>query len=77
MFNRTKGIKESTLDSMRVEAMNAEDYDTVIKLNDIESEIQTKMLKERLKGIFGGYSSAMAGFAIGAVLVNTVKSKRV
>jgi hypothetical protein len=75
MFKKTKGIKESTLDMMRAEAMEAEDYTTVRMLNDIESEIQDRLLIERLKGIFGGYGSAMAGVAIGVVIINRVKSK--
>jgi hypothetical protein len=74
MFNKNKEVKESTLDTMRAEAMDAEDYSTVRKLNDVESEVEDKLLKERLKGIFGGYSSAMAGLAIGAAVVK-IKSK--
>ena len=75
MFRKTKDIKESTLDSMRQEAMDAKDYSTVRMLNDIETEMQVKLLKERFKGMFGGYSSAMAGFTIGAVIVSQLKSR--
>lgn len=75
MIKKSKMVKESTLDKMRREAMKAQDYDTVIGLNDIESEIENKLLKARLKGMFGGYGSAMAGFTIGAVIVHSIKTK--
>jgi hypothetical protein len=74
-MSKNKGVKESVLDTMRAEAMDAADYSTVRMLNEIETEMENKLLKERLKGIFGGYGSAMAGFAIGAVVINQIKSK--
>lgn len=75
MFRKNKDIKETTIDTMRQEAMDAEDYSTVRMLNDIESEMEKELLKERLKGMFGGYGSAMAGFTIGAVIVGRLKSR--
>lgn len=75
MFRKNRDIKESTIDTMRAEAMEAEDYSTVRMLNDIESEMENKLLRERLKGMFGGYGSAMAGFTIGAVIVTRLKSR--
>lgn len=76
MFRKKKENEESTIDVMKAEAMDAEDYGTVKMLNDVETEMQEKLLKERLKGIFGGYGSAVAGFAIGAVVKQVVKSKK-
>lgn len=76
MLKREKVEKTETLDEMREKAMDAEDYETVKKLNDIESEMNNKMLNERLKGIFGGYGSAMAGFTVGAIIASIFKSKK-
>lgn len=70
-----KNNKETKIDEMKAEAMEANDYDTVSKLLDIESEMDDKLLKERIKGIVSGYGTAMAGVAIGAVVVK-VKSKK-
>lgn len=75
MFKKHKKSTESTLDTMREDAMNAEDYNTVRKLNDIESEMESKVIKSRVKGIFSGYGSALAGFAVGATIMNKLKSR--
>lgn len=63
-----KNIKETKIDEMKAEAMEAGDYETVNKLIDIETENEDKLLKERIKGIVSGYGTAMAGVAIGVVV---------
>jgi formate dehydrogenase maturation protein FdhE len=76
MFKNNKEVKDSTLDEMKAKAMEAQDYETVRKLNDIESEMQSKLFKERMKGMFDGYSSAVAGFIIGAIIVSMINSRK-
>lgn len=76
MFGRTGSIIESTLDELKQEVMNAEDYATVRRLMEIESELDRKVSWTYIKGIIRGYGTAMVGVTIGTVIVKNVKSNR-
>lgn len=73
MFKRNRNVKESTIETMKAEAIAAGDYGTVRKLMEIEAEMERKVLSARLKGIFSGYGTAMAGITIGRVVSRTVR----
>jgi hypothetical protein len=75
MVKKTKNVISYKMDMMKTEAMEAGDYSTVRKLMEIESELEHKLLLERLKGIFSGYGAAITGITIGKILVKIIKSK--
>ena len=71
-----KETRESALEILRNEAMDAKDLSLVTELNAIEEEYDQKLLEERTKGLVIGFGSAVICVIMGGVVTKIIVSKK-
>lgn len=75
MFEK-KEVRETTLKTLMGEAIDAEDWDLVKELRQIEKETDHKIFEERMNGLIVGYGAAITCVIIGGVVSKVIISRR-
>lgn len=75
MFNN-KEVRESTLKTLMGEAIDANDWNLVKQLRDIEFETDQQLFEARINGLIIGWGAAITGVIIGGVVTKVIISRK-